>query len=473
MTRLIVVSNRVTPPAADSTGSQGGLAVAIGEALRENGGVWFGWSGQRVAEFTGQVNLQRAGGVTTATVDLEEQDVEEYYNGYANKTLWPLFHYRIDLTEYDRSFDAGYARVNQRFADTLLPIIQPDDIIWIHDYHLIPLARELRARGVTNRIGFFLHIPWPPMRLLATLPRHKELVSGLFDYDLVGFQTSEWLEAFCDYFQREAEAEVGEGTISAFGRTLRVGAFPIGIDAGAFREAAKSDEARAAHERMRESIAGRQMIVGVDRLDYSKGLEERFLGYERFLADNPERCQEVFLLQIAPPTRSEIGSYQEIRNKLDALSGRINGAYAEVDWVPLRYVNRGYPRAVLAGIYRTARLGLVTPLRDGMNLVAKEYVAAQDPTDPGVLVLSQFAGAALQMPEALLVNPFSQEEIAEAIAEGLGMRKAERIRRWEALMHSVESGDVRRWRDDFVSALETARLPVAMRPPANGGKAAA
>lgn len=468
MTRLIVVSNRVTPPSSDAAGSQGGLAVAIGEALREYRGIWFGWSGERVPEFTGQLNMQRTGGVTTATVDLEEQDVDEYYNGYANKTLWPLFHYRIDLTEYDRSFDSGYARVNQRFADTLFPIIEPDDIIWVHDYHLFPLARELRQRGVTNRIGFFLHIPWPPPRLLATLPRHQELVSGLFDYDLVGFQTSEWLESFCDYFVREAHAQVSDGAMTAFGRTIRIGAFPIGIDAEAFHKASQSREALDARERMLRSIAGRQMIVGVDRLDYSKGLEERFHGYERFLTDHPDRCQEVFLLQIAPPTRGEIGSYQEIRSKLDTLSGRINGAHAEIDWVPLRYVNRGYRRQTLAGIYRTARIGLVTPLRDGMNLVAKEYVAAQDELDPGVLILSRFAGAALQMKDALLVNPFSQEEIAEAIHEGLEMPKAERTRRWEALVHGVRTDDVVKWRSDYVAALEA----VDCRRP-NDGVAAA
>jgi trehalose 6-phosphate synthase len=454
MTRLIVVSNRVTPPTGESTGSQGGLAVALAEALREYRGIWFGWSGQRTPEFTGHLNMQRTEGVTTATVDLEEQDVEEYYNGYANKTLWPLFHYRIDLTEYDRTFDAGYARVNQRFADTLLPIIEPDDIIWVHDYHLFPLARELRQRGVKNRIGFFLHIPWPPPRLLATLPRHEELVAGLFDYDLVGFQTAEWRESFCDYVVRELDATLADGTVTALGRTIRVGDFPIGIDAESFHQASQSRNALDARQRMIASIAGRQMIVGVDRLDYSKGLEERFLGYERFLADNPDRCQEVFLLQIAPPTRAEIGSYQEIRTKLDALSGRINGAFAETDWVPLRYVNRGYPRDVLAGIYRTARIGLVTPLRDGMNLVAKEYVAAQDAADPGVLILSRFAGAALQMPDALLVNPFSQEEIAEAIHQGLDMPLAERIRRWEPLMHGVMTDDVVKWRSDFVGALE-------------------
>ena len=460
MSRLIVVSNRVTPPTVgNGAGSQGGLAVAIAAALREYRGIWFGWSGQRVPEFTGSLNMQRAGGVTTATVDLEEQDVEEYYNGYANKTLWPLFHYRIDLTEYDRTFDAGYARVNCRFAEALLPLIEPDDLIWVHDYHLIPLASELRRHGLTNRMGFFLHIPWPARRLLATLPRHEELVGQLFDFDLVGFQTSEWLEAFREYVAKELGGECGEnGRITALGRSIEAQAFPIGIDAAEFAEASRSSAAAEINERMRATIGDRQMIVGVDRLDYSKGLEERFSGYERLLANDPARLGRVFLLQIAPPTRGEIGSYQEIRSRLDALSGRINGAYADVDWVPVRYVNRGYPRDELAGIYRAAALGLVTPLRDGMNLVAKEYVAAQAPADPGVLVLSRFAGAALQMPDAILVNPYSQEEIADAIARGLDMPKPERKRRWETLMHSVQTEDVVKWRNDFVAALAGGKL---------------
>ncbi len=454
--RLVVVSNRVTPPATDSTGSQGGLAVALAAALRQSRGIWFGWSGNQTSEFTGQLNIHRSQGVTTATIDLEERDVDEYYNGYANRTLWPLFHYRIDLTEYDRQFDAGYARVNRRFADTLLHIIEPDDIIWIHDYHLIPLARELRARGIQNRIGFFLHTPWPPVRLLTTMPSHKQLVKSLFDYDLVGFQTAEWMDTFTDYCVREGDGQIGvDGMVSAFGRTVRAGAFPIGIDADAFQKAARSPEARAMAKRMRTSIAGRAMIVGVDRLDYSKGLEERFIGYERFLADNPDELNRVFLLQIAPPSRNTIGSYQEIREKLEQLSGRINGAAAEVDWVPLRYVNRGYSRRELAGIYRSARVGLVTPLRDGMNLVAKEYVAAQDPADPGVLILSRFAGAALQMPEALLVNPYSTEEIADSIRQGLAMDKSQRIRRWETLAEGVAREDVTAWRRDFVAALES------------------
>ena len=454
MSRLIVVSNRVSPPAKAGAASTGGLAMALAAALREYKGIWFGWSGQTTEKFSGLLNMQRIGGVTVATVDLEEQDFQEYYNGYANRTLWPLFHYRIDLAAYDRAYGQGYERVNRRFADTLRPLIDPDDVVWVHDYHLIPMARELRKRGVDNPIGFFLHIPWPAHQLVTTLPNHRALVESLFDYDLVGFHTEDWLDAFRDYVLKEAGGEeVSSGVFRAFGKTIRAIAAPIGIDAKEFAAASSSPTARRSYEKMCKSAAGRSMIVGVDRLDYSKGLEDRFLAYERFLADNPDRRTSVFLLQIAPPSRSDLESYQEIQLKLEALSGRINGAYADVDWVPVRYVHRGYRRDELAGVYRAARIGLVTPLRDGMNLVAKEYVAAQDPNEPGVLVLSRFAGAARQMKDALIVNPFSIEDVSDALKRGLAMEKAERVRRWESLMDGVTTEDVVAWRDVFVHAL--------------------
>ena len=454
MSRLIVVSNRVSPPAKPGAASTGGLAMALAAALKEYKGIWFGWSGQTTAEFTGSLNMQRVGGVTVATVDLEEHDFQEYYNGYANRTLWPLFHYRVDLTAYDRAYGQGYDRVNTRFAETLRPLVDPDDVVWVHDYHLIPLGRELRKRGVDNAIGFFLHIPWPAHQLVATLPNHRALVESLFDYDLIGFHTEDWLDAFRDYVLKEAGGEeLPDGVFKAFGKSVRAIADPIGIDAAEFAAASRSRAAERAYEKMCKSAAGRAMIVGVDRLDYSKGLEDRFLAYERFLADNPDRRTGVFLLQIAPSSRADLESYQEIRLKLEALSGRINGAYADVDWTPVRYVNRNYRRDELAGVYRAARLGLVTPLRDGMNLVAKEYVAAQDPEEPGVLILSRFAGAALQMKDALIVNPFSIEDVSDALKRGLAMEKAERVRRWETLMHGVTTDDVSRWRDTFVNAL--------------------
>ena len=459
MSRLIVVSNRVNPPTGQGEESTGGLAMALAAALREYTGLWFGWSGKTVPTFTGELDIQTTEGLTSAVVDLEEIDLDEYYNGYANRTLWPLFHYRTDLAAYDRAYGAGYQRVNKRFAETLRPLIKPDDLIWVHDYHLIPLARELRALGVRNRIGFFLHIPWPAHQVFITLPNHSALVQAMFDYDLVGFQTTEHQQAFEEYVLTEVNgAQPSPGEFSAFDRTLKVGAFPIGIDAVDFARLLASSRARRMRELMTAVTVFRNLIVGVDRLDYSKGLEERFEGFEHFLADNPDMRREVLMLQIAPVSRESVGAYRDIRARLDALSGRINGEYADIDWNPFRYVNKNYRRDELAGIYAAARVGLVTPLRDGMNLVAKEYVAAQNPEDPGVLILSRFAGAARQMGEALLINPNSPEEIADALKRALTMGKAERIRRWSTLFEGVQRDDVTAWRDAFVAALANVRV---------------
>ncbi len=462
LSRLIVISNRVSAPKPRSAdGAQGGLAVALTAALREYRGLWFGWSGETTEDFTGQINMQRYDGVTTATVDLEAQDVEEYYNGYANRTLWPLFHYRIDLAEYDRSFGTGYERVNERFSETVAPLIEPDDLVWVHDYHLIPLGQQLRQRGLKNRIGFFLHIPWPPYRLMVSLPFHQRLVRSMLAYDVIGFQTVEWLESFHHYITRELGGTVdADGTVHLDGRTVRTAAFPIGIDDEDFETAAASEQARAAQETLHRSVEGKKLIIGVDRLDYSKGLAERFNGYRRFLEEHEDWRGRVSFLQIAPPSRGEVHTYEHIREDLDELSGRINGEFADVDWVPIRYVNRGYPRAALAGFYRASEVGLVTPLRDGMNLVAKEYVAAQDPADPGVLILSRFAGAAHQLGEALLINPYSKDEISDAIRRALDMPKAERVRRWEAMIDSVRRDDVLAWRHAFVAALAGGGAPV-------------
>jgi len=457
MSRLIVVSNRVSVPQAHgAAGAQGGLAVALGAALREHRGIWFGWSGKETDAFTGHLDMQRNDDVTTATIDLEPQDIDEYYNGYANRTLWPLFHYRIDLTEYDRSFDEGYERVNQRFADSLLPLIEPDDLVWVHDYHLLPLGAMLRDKGVTNRIGLFLHIPWPPTRLFVSLPNHESLVASMLQYDLIGFQTEEWLDSFLHYIKKEMGLKVGPGGVIIHGeRRIRACSFPIGIDYDEFRKACRSDEAEQGYRRLKESLGGeRKMLIGVDRLDYSKGLGERFDSFGRFLTDNPDMAKDVVLLQIAPPSRGDVTSYQLIRQDLERKAGHMNGAHADVAWVPIRYVNRGYPRAELAGFYRAADIGLVTPLRDGMNLVAKEYIAAQDEADPGVLILSRFAGAALQLTNAVLVNPHSAEEVSEAIKRALHMPLGERRARHEALMDSVKNEDVLRWRADFVAALQ-------------------
>jgi trehalose 6-phosphate synthase len=394
-------------------------------------------------------------GVTTATIDLEPQDVEEYYNGYANSTLWPLFHYRIDLTEYEREFGKGYERVNEQFADSVTPLIEPGDMIWVHDYHLIPLGERLRTRGFENRIGFFLHIPWPPTRLFVSLPYHERLVRTMLDYDLIGFQCNEWLESFLHYCRKELGAEVDDssGRITLDGQVTIARAYPIGIDYDYFMEQGASEASRNAKGRITGSTRGRTGMIGVDRLDYSKGLPEKIDGIGRFFDNFPERVKNVVFIQIAPPSREDIGSYQQNRAELEQKTGQINGARSEVDLVPIRYVNKGHSAAELFGFYRACKIGLVTPLRDGMNLVAKEYVAAQDPEDPGVLVLSRFAGAAQQLTEAVLVNPHSPDDLAYAIQRALDMPLEERKQRWSALVESVREESVQRWTENFLRDL--------------------
>lgn len=453
MSRLIVISNRVTSPGDKA--QAGGLAVALHGALKAYSGLWFGWSGQTVESFTGEPRMSTVKGVTTALIDLEPDDVAEYYDGYANATLWPLFHHRIDLTAYERAFGAGYARVNQRFAEAVRPLIEPGDLIWVHDYHLIPVAQELRKLGVDNPIGFFLHIPWPAPQLLVTLPKHRELVEALFDFDLVGLQTQDSVQSLTDYVMTEAEGvRNADGRLEAFGHKIRLSSFPIGLDYESFSHIAKGPTAVRTYDRMAAHSAFRSLVVGVERLDYSKGLEERLAGFERFLERWPERARRTMMIQIAPTSRDNVGAYQDLRDRLSARVGDINSRFALMDWSPIRYINRGYSRAELAGVYRAAKVGLVTPLRDGMNLVAKEYVAAQDGADPGVLILSRFAGAASQLPEALIVNPYDPDAIAEALYRAVDMPLEERQERHRSMLQTVRTYDVRRWRDDFVQALK-------------------
>ena len=463
MSRLIAISNRVQAAQAGENSNRGGLAVALSAALRESNGIWFGWSGEQTDEFSGQISFRREDGVATATIDLEAQDIEEYYNGFANRTLWPLFHYRLDLTEIARDFAGGYARVNARFADTVAPLIEPDDLIWVHDYHLMPLGKGLRDRGFKNRLGFFLHTPWPPASLMVSLPNHRELVASLLSYDVIGFHTQEWRASFIDYIVTHLDARI-EGDFAHYeGRVTRLLICPIGLDTTEFTSALDTTAAREAQERLISSAVGRQVIVGVDRLDYSKGLQERFLAYEQLLNTRPDLCEKVFMLQIAPPSRGDVASYQQIRADLNTLSGQINGEFASIDWVPVRYVNKGYAREELFGIYRASLVGLVTPLRDGMNLVAKEYVAAQDPEDPGVLVLSRFAGASVQLDAAVIVNPHSSEDMADGIARALAMPLEERRERHAEMLKSVVQEDVRWWSSRFISALGEP-LPEEDRP---------
>ncbi|MGH6948398.1 MAG: alpha,alpha-trehalose-phosphate synthase (UDP-forming), partial [Kiloniellales bacterium] len=447
MTRLVVVSNRVTPIDAGKGGAIGGLAVAVQDALKETGGVWFGWSGEVTSETSSTPRIVESGSVVYATIDLGERDHEEYYTGFANSVLWPLFHNRLDLTDYSRRNMAGYHRVNSIFAERLLPLLRPDDLVWVHDYHFMPLARNLRELGCRNRLGFFLHIPWPPPDLLLTLPNHERLAEQLADYDLIGFQTARDQHTFETYLLEEAGGRrIAPGVISAFQRTMHSGVYPISIETEIVAQAAAKAAISQQGERFKASLLARKLIIGVDRLDYTKGIVQRLEAYEYLLKHYPAWCNKVVFTQIAPPSRTDVHEYRIMRQQVENLAGHINGSYADFDWSPVRYLNRGYRRSTLLGFLRHSHVGLVTPLRDGMNLVAKEYVAAQPPDDPGVLVLSRFAGAAAELQDALIVNPYDIEGVGETLARALDMPLAERRRRWERLYEHLERHHLPAWR---------------------------
>lgn len=449
--RLVIVSNRVGPVKGAATA--GGLAVGIVGALHERGGLWFGWSGKTCAPGKARFRRHREDGLTLATLDLAAPDFEGYYNNFSNGCLWPLVHFRIDLAQYQAKHLEAYRRVNRQFARALIRLLRPTDLVWVHDFHLFPLASELRRLGARQRIGFFLHTPFPPTEILCTLPHHEWIVRSLFDFDLVGFQTDEDLGRFHNHIRSSAQGTARGGIVSAFGREIRTGAFPIGIDVEQVHRFAFSRPGETDFLRMRDKLAGRDQFIGVDRLDYSKGLLRRMTAFGRYLEDHPEAHGRVIYLQIAPVSRGQLKSYREFRLEVENAAANINGRFAQFDWTPVHYLNRALPRRTLAGLYRASRVAIVTPVRDGMNLVAKEYIAAQDPADPGVLVLSRFAGASRQLREALIVNPFDNEETARALHDARTMPLAERCRRHERLMRCLREYDVKRWRNEFIAGL--------------------
>lgn len=450
--RLVVVSNRV---GSNKSVQTGGLATALQGALEKHGGLWFGWSGQVIADEAEPSMQVRSGHVGYATMDLRNSEYQGFYCSFANRVLWPLFHYRPDLIDFNRDSYEAYLAVNQRFAEQLCRLVGPDDVIWIHDYHLIPLAGYLRRAGLHNRIGFFLHTPLAPPELLSIIPSHDTLFGALQHCNLIGVQQYSDLRALQEYFRRELGARLGPDNTLHMpgGGHFQADVFAISIDPAAIADQAQAAVRRSGLRRLSESLQGRAMIIGVDRLDYSKGLPVRFDAFGRLLEHYPALRRRVTLLQIAPPTRGEVPEYQNLRLELEQIAGHVNGLYAEPDWIPIRYLNRSFSQRLLTGFYRLARAALVTPLRDGMNLVAKEYVAAQDPSDPGVLILSRFAGAAAQLDDALLVNPFDTDAVTDAIVQALEMRLEERQERWQQMMKKLEQNDIHGWTDHFIARL--------------------
>jgi trehalose 6-phosphate synthase len=452
--RLVVVSNRVGP--LDDEGKAGGLAVGLADALRRRGGLWFGWSGETAEDAAkAEEKTEIVGDTALVTLDMSEDELNGFYLGYANRTLWPLLHYRLDLAEFDRTAETVYRAVNKRFAERLLPLIDADDLVWIHDYHFFFFGAELRRLGFAGRLGYFLHIPFPPPEILSALPAAHDLVSAMLAYDVVGFQTRTDRDNFAAFVTRELGGEAApDGTLRVDGREVLAQAYPIGIDAEGFARFALSPEAGEHEEMVRDIGHERVQIVGVDRMDYSKGLVERLRGFERLLEDYPDTHGRVQFLQIAPLSRAELEAYAALRREFEELAGHINGRFATLDWTPVTIMTRPFTRRALAGIYRAARVCMVTPLRDGMNLVAKEFVAAQDPTDPGVLVLSRFAGARAEMGEALIVNPHSADDLARALAKAIAMELKERKRRHAKLREAVFRNTAAHWCEDFLGALE-------------------
>ncbi|MBS0233981.1 MAG: trehalose-6-phosphate synthase [Proteobacteria bacterium] len=449
MARLVMVSNRVVD--FNAAQQAGGVSVAIYNTLARQSGFWFGWDGQIEDTDPSQLSPKSAavGEHVTVTEPLTPADYNDYYLGYSNSVLWPVFHNRLDLAQFEAGYYDSYVAVNTRFARHLAPLIQPDDVIWVHDYHLLPMALELRRLGIENPIGYFLHIPVGPAQALLAIPENKEIARALGAYDLIGLQTQSDVRNLIDFLQQSVSGRLlPSGRIRVFDAELDIGCFSVGIDSHDF--AFGPGEAEALAETFSSDI---NRIIGIDRLDYTKGLPQKFKSYGKFLEEYPEYRRRIVLSQFAPPTRESVEAYADIKAELESLAGSINGRFGELDWVPINYIHRTIPRSELRDIYRTSRVGLVTPLMDGMNLVAKEYIASQDPKNPGVLILSKFAGAAAQLSDAVLVNPYDLNDIVQGLRIALEMPLDERRARQEKLVKIVRAKDSNEWSRSYFSAL--------------------
>jgi trehalose 6-phosphate synthase len=452
---LVVVSNRVARAKANEP-MTGGLAAALLPVVEKSGAIWVGSSG-RLSEGRddGLMEIESLGSGALAMLDLPTAHYGGYYQGFANSALWPALHSRSDLIRVSSEDYRSYCEVNAFVARALLRFRKPDTAYWIQDYHFLALGAEMRSLGVTQPIGFFLHTPWPSRAIAARVPYHSELIESMLAYDLIGFQTEEDRTNFSDYIQRELGLEVDdEGMIASRHGLSRLAVFPIGIDVDGFANQAAKAITHPDVSRLRLSLRGERLAIGVDRIDYSKGLVNRVCSFDRLLEMHPALKRSISLLQIATPSRGGIEAYERLQIDLASLVTEVNGRHGEVDWTPIRYLSKGFSQQVLAGFYRSAQVGLVTPLQDGMNLVAKEYVAAQNPEDPGVLVLSRYAGAASELDAALIVNPSDIDGVAQAMYTALTMSILERRERWTAMMAKLKAQTIHQWFADFVNALE-------------------
>jgi trehalose 6-phosphate synthase/phosphatase len=461
MARLLIVSNRLPVTVRLAEGkvaveqSSGGLATGMKGPHDRLGGLWIGWPGalDALPDDARSEADRRLAELRLVPVPLTAEEIARYYEGYSNTVLWPLFHYAIArLPQEVRDFEV-YEAVNARFAEAVASHYQPGDLVWVHDYQLMLVPQKLRELIPDALIGFFLHIPFPSSEIFRLLPQREELLAGLLGADLIGFHTATFMRHFASSVLRLAGAPTEVDRIRWRAREVRLGVFPMGIDAAKFSERAASPEVKAIVDAHR--AGGEQLLVGIDRLDYTKGISRRLVAFERLLRRHPELREKVRLVQVAVPSRENVEAYRELREEVDAMVGRIHGEFATPGWSPVHYLYRNLPQDEIVALYRAADAVLVTPLRDGMNLVAKEFVASR-PDEDGVLVLSEFAGAAAELSEALFVNPYDIERTAGALHRALTMPPDERRTRMEILRHRVMTYDVHWWARSLVSRLERA-----------------
>ena len=477
MSRLLIVANRLPVTVRATEGgvevqrSAGGLATGLMRPHEQSDGLWIGWAGASDLDPAQQAALDRElAAMRLVGVPLSADLVGRFYEGYSNGVLWPLFHYLLDQIPLQVADWDGYVEANEAFADVVAAHYRPDDMIWVHDYQLFLLPALLRERLPGARIGFFLHIPFPSEELFRTLPTRDRLLQGMLGADLVGFHTPAYLRHFATSLTDILGLTVDIDRVQLPSREVRLGVFPMGVDAQTFAALAADPAVEGEVQAIRGDGSVR-ILMGVDRLDYTKGIPRRLLSYERMLHTHPELREKVRLVQVAVPTRTNVGAYQDFRALVDGLVGRINGAFGTARWVPVHYIFRSLSEPELVSLYRAADVMLVTPLRDGMNLVAKEFIASRIDGD-GVLVLSEFAGAAWELPEALQVNPYDVEGAAEVYYRALSMPREERRARLTPLRTRVETFDVHRWAATFLEQLSEV-TPAGARSGATAGGAAA
>jgi trehalose 6-phosphate synthase/phosphatase len=465
--RLVIVSNRLPVVLGrDDAGwtirpGEGGLVTALAPVLRNRGGVWIGWPGCSAPD-AGELRSLLQRGRARAGYDLEpvlltEEEKEGFYDNFSNGILWPLFHNLPAPFQFQPNDWQHYRNVNRKFAEAVAAQARPGDYIWVHDYHLMNVARELREMNVENRVGFFLHIPFPPLDVFLRLPWRFEILKGLLDYELIGFQTLRDRRNFvqCVRTLLGVRRYVGKGqvlTAQTAQRSVRIGSFPIGIDFEEFSRQAVSDEAVSLLKRLRHEFSVMRVVLGVDRLDYTKGIPNRFHAFHQFLKKNPEQHRKVRFIQVVVPSRESVPTYLDVRREIDGIVGQINGQFTQPGWVPVHYFFRSLTRAELVAYYRLADVAFITPLRDGMNLVAKEYAACRVENE-GVLILSEFAGAVDQLQRgALVVNPFDIEGMADTLVRAVEMPVREQRSRMRRLRRAVREQNIFWWVDAFLRA---------------------